>query len=113
MRQGAGFPISASPRRRFIITCPESFRSGRARQAGRIRRTRSRATIEHARAADGVVGHRAALSARRHFEILSPMTRKRKFVTAIHLCQTVFLIIVYEFFNKPSTMAKFMSQCFF
>ena len=37
---------------------------------------------------------------------------QRRFITAIHLCQTVF-IIVYGFFNKPSPMAKFMPRSSF
>lgn len=108
LRLAAG---SSSPARRVVL---RPLRSGRARQAGRIRRTRSRATIEHARAAAGMVGHRAALSARRHSEILSPMTRKRKFITAIHLCQTVFLIILYEFFpiNRPRWLNSCLSVFF-
>ena len=37
---------------------------------------------------------------------------QRRFITAIHLCQTVF-IIVYGFFNKPSPRAKFMPRSSF
>ena len=112
MRQGAGagFPISASPRGWFIINSPEEscvlLSDPRAPQWHEWI-ARARAAAGGGRPQRGSVCLHAGTLKTFHL-----YDAQRRFITAIHLCQTVF-IIVYGFFNKPSPMAKFMPRSSF